>query len=74
MKFFTPELFVRFNSADDVGDRADEEWEAAVRAYHKHLDGVGDKLPEARTCTSCCFHHSSAPLRLKDQRRKRYVS
>jgi len=31
MKFFTPELFVRFNSADDVGDRADEEWEAAIR-------------------------------------------
>jgi hypothetical protein len=53
MKFFTPDLFVHFDSADEVGDRADEEWGAAVRAYHKHLDEVGDKLLEARTCMSC---------------------
>ena len=38
MKFFTPELYIRCNSTDDVDtDRADEEWEKALRDYKKHL-------------------------------------
>jgi hypothetical protein len=65
-------MLVRAAHASSV--TAHEEWKAAVRACHKHLDEVGDKLPEARTCTSCYSHHSSAPLRLKDQLRKRYAS
>ena len=33
MKFFTPELYLRFNSPDDqVADRADVDGEAAIRA------------------------------------------
>jgi len=31
MRFFTPELFIRFNSPDDMeADRADADWEAAI--------------------------------------------
>jgi hypothetical protein len=38
MKFFTPELYLRYNSSDEaVADRADREWEEAIRAYRKHL-------------------------------------
>jgi len=34
MRFFTPELYVKFNSPDDVeANRADEDWEAAIREY-----------------------------------------
>ena len=48
MRFFTPELFVRFNSADDdVADRADAEWERAVAGYKKHLTKIWPALPEA---------------------------
>jgi hypothetical protein len=47
MKFFTPELFLRFNSSDDdEADRANDDWEAAVLAYRTHLDGLHDQMPE----------------------------
>ncbi len=40
MKFFTPELYLRYNSADDAeADRADEEWEEALRRYRASLSG-----------------------------------
>ena len=46
MKFFTPELFIKFNSPDDVvADRADEDWEAAIREYRSHLEGLRDQMP-----------------------------
>ena len=46
MRFFTPELFFRFNASDDEeADRADEDWEAAIRAYRHHLDGLRDQMP-----------------------------
>ena len=34
MKFFTPELMIRFNSLDD--DEADQDWDAALHAYRNH--------------------------------------
>jgi hypothetical protein len=38
MRFFTRELYLRFNSPDDaIADRADADWEEAVSAYHAHL-------------------------------------
>lgn len=47
MRFFTPELFVQFNSSDDaVADRANEDWEAALQEYRKHLDGLRDQMPD----------------------------
>jgi hypothetical protein len=58
MKFFTPELFVRFNSADDdKADRADEEWEEAIRAYREHLDGLRDQMPsQVEKLAGLCLH------------------
>src|SRR5438874_13783984 len=46
MRFFTPELYLKFNSSNDgEADQADEAWEAAIRAYRHHLKGVRDKMP-----------------------------
>jgi hypothetical protein len=47
MRFFTPELYLRFNSRDDeIADLANEEWEKALGAYEVQLSGIQDKLPE----------------------------
>jgi hypothetical protein len=41
MRYFTPELFLRFNSPDDgEADLAGEAWDAALMAYRKHLEGI----------------------------------
>jgi hypothetical protein len=46
MKFFTPELYLRFNSPDDEeADRADAEWEAALQSYKQHLDHLRAHMP-----------------------------
>jgi hypothetical protein len=46
MKFFTPELYLRFNSADDAeADRADADWETALQEYQAHLDAFRGHLP-----------------------------
>jgi hypothetical protein len=46
MRFFTPELYLRFNSTDaKIADRADEEWEKAIREYHGLLLTIRDKMP-----------------------------
>lgn len=46
MRYFTRQLYQAFNSPDDrVADRADEAWEAAIREYRKHLDGIRDRVP-----------------------------
>jgi hypothetical protein len=38
MKFFTPELYLRYNSPDDAeADRAEEEWERKIREYKSFL-------------------------------------
>lgn len=38
MTFFTPDLYCRYNAADDAeADLADEEWERALRAYREYL-------------------------------------
>src|SRR3954467_10228942 len=58
MKFFTPELFLKFNSSDhEVADRADEEWEEAIGAYRKHLDGLSDQMPsQVKQLANLCLH------------------
>lgn len=46
MRFFTPELYVRFNSADeDEADEADEAWENAIGDYRQYLDQIRDQMP-----------------------------
>jgi hypothetical protein len=58
MKFFIPELFIRFNSSDDEeADRADEEWEATIRAYREHLDGLRHQMPsQVKKLAGLCLH------------------
>lgn len=46
MRFFTPELYLQFNSSDDEeADEASEAWENAIAEYHQHLLELGDRLP-----------------------------
>lgn len=58
MQYFTPELFVRFNSTDeDVANEADEAWETAVLEYRKHLDSIRDGMTsQVRKLTDLCLH------------------
>jgi hypothetical protein len=58
MRFFTPELYLQFNSSDDEeADRADEAWESAIGAYRRHLESIRDKMPSAvRKLTELCLH------------------
>lgn len=58
MRFFTRDLYLRFNSPrDDEAHRADETWEAAIRAYHRHLNQIRDKLPpDVRKLAKLCLH------------------
>ncbi len=47
MRFFTPELFLKFNSSDDeVANAADAEWEVAIQEYRRHLDGLRDQMAD----------------------------
>ena len=58
MRFFTPELYVQFNSSnDEEADRGQEAWEAAIQAYGRHLDGIRAKMPsQVRTVSELCLH------------------
>lgn len=58
MKFFTPELYLEFNSDDDqVADRADAAWEKALTAYRRHLTDLEPRLPSSiRQLTEINFH------------------
>lgn len=58
MKFFTPELYLRFNSPDDnVADRADRDWEGAIKAYEKRLNDLRDRMPlQVRELSELCLH------------------
>src|SRR5438046_1740046 len=58
MRFFTPELYARFNSSDDdVADRANEAWEKALQEYQRHLDAIRDQMPsQVRTVADLNLH------------------
>lgn len=58
MRFFTPELYLQFNSSDDeVADRADEAWGRAVQEYRQHLDGIRSQMPsQVREVAELCLH------------------
>jgi hypothetical protein len=58
MRFFTPELYVQFNSADDeVADRANEAWEKTLKEYQSHLDAIRDSMPsQVRKVADLCLH------------------
>jgi hypothetical protein len=59
MKYFTPELYVEFNSDDPaVADTADADWERATADYRQHLRKIVGRLPgKARELAeSTCLH------------------
>lgn len=59
MKFFTPELYARFNSANAaIANRADADWERALPAYRKHLRSLRSKLSGsvAKMANEICLH------------------
>lgn len=59
MKFFTPELYVRFNSAvTSIANRADADWERALSAYRKQLRSIRPKLSGsvAKLANDVCLH------------------
>jgi hypothetical protein len=58
MRFFTPELYVRGNSADDDVVEQIEEWEVAIRRYRRHFKKIEPHLPEAlrRFADEQCLH------------------
>lgn len=59
MKYFTPELYLRFNSKDrSVVSKAHTEWEAAIEDYRNHLGTIGPQLvPNVRKLAkSLCLH------------------
>lgn len=65
MKFFTPDLYLRFNSPDDAeADRADAEWEDAIRRYRGHLEGLRDRMPSP-VCrlAELCLHDAEVLAR-----------
>lgn len=46
MKFFTPELYLQYNSANDAeADRADAAWEQALHQYESHLKKLANDMP-----------------------------
>jgi len=59
MKFFKPELYLRYNSRDDaVADRADREWEEAIHAYKQNLNKFSQKMNHhvKDLAENLCFH------------------
>lgn len=58
MRFFTRELYTRFNSSNALeADEADKLWEQASVAYRRHLRQLSKKLPDsARALSKLCLH------------------
>ncbi len=59
MKYFTPELYLRYNATDDEeADLADEAWEQAILLYKRSLKEHRSAMPpNVRTLAEkCCFH------------------
>lgn len=68
MRFFTPELFLRVNSADDeTADAAHEEWERVSDAYRLHLKKVLRGAPRGvAELAQACYHDASVRGPLSD--------
>ena len=67
MRFFTPELYVRFNSSDeDQANAADAAWEAALQGYQKHLDGIRERLPSQVRKLSALNLHDAEVLAFEE--------
>ena len=61
MKYFTPELYLLYNSNDDkVADQAQESWDQAIDEYKRYLKDHRGKMPSKvrMLAEKCCFHDS----------------
>jgi hypothetical protein len=58
MKYFTPELYQRFNSFDvDEAERADEAWDRAEAAYKERLAKIREFMPShVVKLSELCLH------------------
>jgi len=59
MKYFTPQLYVDFNSGDAaVADRADARWEQAMAKYRNRVRTIGPQLPDSvrELAEKACLH------------------
>jgi hypothetical protein len=61
MQFFTPELYVQYNSADEnLASSADELWEKALGTYQRHLDRLRAGFTASlRRLSKLCLHDAS---------------
>jgi hypothetical protein len=68
MQFFTPQLYRQFNSPDDEeADRADQAWEEAIRAYHRRLDEIRDRMPsQVLRLTELSLHDAEVLSRVEE--------
>ncbi|MFO0970373.1 MAG: hypothetical protein U0793_32895 [Gemmataceae bacterium] len=68
MRFFTPELYLRFNSSDeDEVVRAREEWEEAIARYRGRLATLRETMPsQVQKLTELCFHDAEIATRFAD--------
>src|SRR5438552_981381 len=68
MRFFTPDLYVRFNSPDDAeADRANEEWEEAIGRYEQHLATFRDRMPsQVRKLAELSLHDAEILSRVEE--------
>jgi hypothetical protein len=69
MRFFTPELYLRFNSRDDaVALAADAEWERAITSYKAHQESFRGQMPsQVVKLSEMCLHDADILLRQEQQ-------
>jgi hypothetical protein len=59
MKYFTPELYLQFNSPDpSLAETAQQAWEDAVERYHQHIAEIGPRMTASarQVVNSLCLH------------------
>jgi hypothetical protein len=67
MKYFTPELFIAFNSTDrKVAKAASIQWDKAVAAYDKHLRSLRRRLPQRVRRLSSLYLHDAEFLEFEE--------
>lgn len=73
MKYFTPELVIRFGSLDDeVADAAQHEWEEALENYEKHLQQLRPDFPAPLQQLELLLLHDAKVLSIA-QRQKQLI-
>ena len=72
MQFFTPELYMQFNSKDDEeAVRADAAWEEAIRNYRHHLEAIQARMPvPVEKLASLCLHDAEIVSRVEESYRR----